>query len=81
MRTPRSNSTRRAALLGAVLFLLLVLAPAAKAAFPITVDQPQPVVGETLTFTAAGATECGNNEPVIYTFSVDGTAKAALDRQ
>ena len=74
MRTLLSHTSRRAALLGAVVFLLLVLAPAANA-FPVTVDQPEPVVGETLTFTAGFNPECGNNQPPNITFKVDGTTQ------
>jgi len=59
-----------------VFALSLAFAPAALAAggtTTLTVNQPDPLVGETLTYTASISGECPT--PFVWTYSVDGTVK------
>lgn len=68
-------SSRTTGLVGALLlsaFLGLLLAPAAVAGPTVSIssDQPDPVVGETVTFTASDYGECTDES---LTFEVDGT--------
>jgi hypothetical protein len=77
MRTPHHHSSRRAVLpvlLCAAFLALGVAAPAANAAAGITTTQPNPVVGEQVTYGTSGV-ECGNNLAATYTWSVDNVQK------